>query len=922
MKKMIMPIAMLIAMGANGQGFVNGSFESTTSTGCDYNNGIAEFNAAMDNVVMFAGTEVDIQQDGCLVSSPPEGIKVIGIAASDAVNLELTDALISGQDYELTFWKHSNSYTASLGSVELGSTEDENVMGTIIGTVPSAIFSTWEEYTITFEAPNNGTHISIRNTSTGYWNQIDHFSIIESCDPLLTTVSATDICFGETVTLEATSEFGGTVTWDLGVVNGEAFAPPIGTTTYTASSDNSDDCQFSVDITVHDPVVTASVDDDEICLGYAIIFNGGGADTYTWDMGVTDGAYFAPGDAGTETYTVTGTDAYGCENTASIDVIVHANPVVTGTVDDDEICLGESFTFTGSGADTYTWDWGVTDGVPFTPGFTGTIYYEVTGTDVNGCQNYDTVTVAATVHAIPVVTASVDDDEICFGESVTFTGGGATSYDWDMGVTDGEVFTPPTAGTETYAVTGTDDNGCQNSASVEVDVNEELIITYTTVDETMSDGEINLTITGGAPGYTFDWDTDEADDFDDTEDLTDLSAGFYTVIVRDANGCEQTEIIEIILLCTPLAVDVSEFTVCDNELLILDATSESGADITWDGGAIDGIGFYPEMTGVITYTATSDDPLDCPMSVEIEVLTSPTVIPSIGGESYCDGDVIVLSAGGDADTYSWDLLDLTPGVGVTTYTLTGTYDASGCSTSESIDVTVHALPSVTASVDHSDVCIDNPIVLSGSGATTYDWDSADILDGEEHFPGAVGTYTYAVIGTDENGCIDSDEISITVVEEIEITYVVIDEMIFEDGEINITVTGGVAPYTFDWDNDETGDFDDTEDLTGLADAVYTVTVAGNTGCIGEAVIALGTQASMSDFQSNNINVYPNPTVDEVIITYDGQFKYTVLDMAGKLILSGSGIDQAEFSMENNAGGTYLIQIENNENIETIRLVKN
>jgi hypothetical protein len=920
MKKIILPIAMLLATAVNGQGFVNGSFESTSSTGCDYNNGIAEFNSVMNNVVMYAGWETDIHQNGCYVSSIPDGIKAIGLASDDAINIELTEALISGEDYVLTFWKHANSYTATSGTIELGSTEDSGVAGISIGSAAPGAFDTWIEHSFTFTAPNNGTHISVANTVTGHWNQVDNFSIILACDALTTSVSATEICVGETVTLEASSDFGGTVTWDGGVVDGVAFEPPTGTTTYTATSDNPDDCQFSVDITVHElPIVTANVDDDEICLGQELTFTGGGAATYDWDMGVTNGLPFVPGDVGTETYTVVGTDANGCINTASVEATVHDIPEITGSVDDDEICLGESFVFTGSGGVTYDWSSGVEDGVPFTPGYAGTDAYYLVGIDANGCVYVDTV--HATVHALPLVTATVDNDEICFGESVIFTGAGAESYDWDLGVTDGEAFTPLTDGTTTYTVTGTDDNGCENTAEVGVYVNPEITLTYTTIDETMDDGEIDITVTGGTPGYTFDWDTDEADDFDDMEDLTDLSAGFYTVVVRDANGCEKTEIIEIILLCMPLEIEVSDEVICETELLTLDATSESGADITWDGGVIDGVGFYPEMTGIITYTATSADPLDCPLVIEVEVLPAPTVNPTIGGETYCDGDVIVLGAGGDADSYSWDLMDLTPPVGVTTYTLTGTYDATGCSRSESIDVTVHALPTVNATADLETICVGHDIIFNGSGAMTYEWDAPEIIDGEPVLMLDEGVFIYTVVGTDENGCTNSDEIEITVTGEIEITYTVIDETIFEDGEIDITVTGGVAPYTFDWNTDESGDFDDDEDQTGLADALYNVIVQGSTGCSAEEKIIVGTVASLTELNNAQVSIYPNPTNNFITIEFEGEYSYELLSANGAVVLSGFANGNEKVEMSDLSDGVYFITIQAKETIQTLKVVK-
>jgi hypothetical protein len=233
----------------------------------------------------------------------------------------------------------------------------------------------------------------------------------------------------------------------------------------------------------------------------------------------------------------------GATCTSTQEVTVYELPVVEATADVTEACLGDSVVFAGAGAETYTWDMGVTDGVAFLPGL-GTETYTVTGTDVNGCMN--TASIDVTVNDLPAVTASVDTDFICFGESAVFTGGGAESYAWDMGVTDGVAFTPADAGTETYTVTGTDANGCMNMASVELTMNEEIVIAFTTGDETMgSDGEIDITVTGGSPAYTYDWDNDGTGDFDDSEDLTGLVAGTYIVVVEDEAGCTATETIVV-----------------------------------------------------------------------------------------------------------------------------------------------------------------------------------------------------------------------------------------------------------------------------------------------------------------------------------------------------------------------------------------
>ena len=72
-----------------------------------------------------------------------------------------------------------------------------------------------------------------------------------------------------------------------------------GVISYTATSSDIQDCSFSVDVAVNTlPSVIASVDDNDVCLGDAIVFTGSGASTYAWDNAVTDGTSFTPGSVG------------------------------------------------------------------------------------------------------------------------------------------------------------------------------------------------------------------------------------------------------------------------------------------------------------------------------------------------------------------------------------------------------------------------------------------------------------------------------------------------------------------------------------------------------------------------------------------------------------------------------------------------
>ena len=311
-------------------------------------------------------------------------------------------------------------------------------------------------------------------TTSGVREGNGQITITELCTALSTTVSATEVCFGETITLEASSTLGGTVVWDMDVEDGVAFAPPVGTTTYTATSDNDEDCPFTVEISVLElPEVNAMVDDEEICFQDTVIFSSGGtADSYEWDMGIVDGELTVL--TTTTTFTLTGTDdETGCTNESTIEVVVNPLPAVIANASDDEICLGEEVTLSGSGAETYEWTPApVEDDIAFEPTETGSTLYEVTGTDINGCVNTDTV---------------------------------------------------------------------------RVDVFDAIEITLeSTTDETTgSDGEIDITVTGGNPAYSFDWDNDGTGDFDDTEDLTGLAGGTYTVVVEDEAGCTATLEVEV-----------------------------------------------------------------------------------------------------------------------------------------------------------------------------------------------------------------------------------------------------------------------------------------------------------------------------------------------------------------------------------------
>jgi gliding motility-associated-like protein len=187
---------------------------------------------------------------------------------------------------------------------------------------------------------------------------------------------------------------------------------------------------------VANPVPVAIAGNDlTICAGGQITLIGSGAQSYNWDQGVINGTPFSP--AVSTTYTLTATDANGCSSTDQVSVTVNPLPVVSAG-SDQLTCLGNTVTLSGSGATTYLWDNGITNGVPFTP-VLGTTTYTLTGTTAAGCSATDQVIVTVTT-GIPVTfTADLTNGCAPLTVQLTNTTSGATNCTWN--ISDGSMFT-------------------------------------------------------------------------------------------------------------------------------------------------------------------------------------------------------------------------------------------------------------------------------------------------------------------------------------------------------------------------------------------------------------------------------------------------------------------------------------------------
>ena len=367
----------------------------------------------------------------------------------------------------------------------------------------------------------------------------------------------------------------------------------------------------------------------------------------------------------------------------------------------------------------------------------------------------------------------------------------------------------------------------------------------------------------------------------------------------------------ITVLCSPMTLFVSDYEICLGESVTMDA--DGAGTISWTGGVVNGVPYTPASTGTFTYNATSSSPTDCGLTVEILVNELPNVTASVDETEICLGESVIFSNSG-ADTYTWDPADVTAGdpysptEGTATYVVTGVNTTTGCENTAEVEVTVYSLPAVVANIDDEEICLGQEITLEGSGAETYVWDPATVEDAVAFAPDATGTFTYEVTGTDANGCQNTATTSVTVYEELTITFTTVDEMAGADGEIDITVTGGNPAYSFDWDNDGTGDFDDTEDLTGLAGGTYIVVVQDEAGCSINESIAVSSQLGVSINALSTLTIYPNPVRDNLTITQEGNFVYQLVTLEGKVVVNGTGLNQKVIDMNEFAKGVYLLNV--------------
>jgi len=482
-----------------------------------------------------------------------------------------------------------------------------------------------------------------------------------------------------------------------------------------------------------------------------------------------------------------------------------------------------------------------------TPTATGTFNFTVSVSDNSGCmgsQPYSiTVVCPANPISFPAFTPLCSNSPVLTLNSASPAGGTYSG----TGVSGGEF--DPTAGTQTITYDLTDPYGCPHSANQTITVNTAPSVSQAAVNALCSN-ESPVALTGGSPaGGTYTGTGVSGGQFDPSVGTQTLT---YTY--TDGNGCTDDATFTVTVNTAPSVIVNAVPPVCSNASAVTLSAVPSGG--TFSGTGVTGDQFNPASgTQSLDYSYTDGNGCTNSETFTVTVNTAPTVTQSAVAPTCNNASPITLSGGSPAGgTYS--------GTGVTgtqfnpasgTQTLTYTYtDGNNCTNAATFTVTVNNAPTATFTMPAT-ICVSaSPITLGGTpSGGTY---TGDGVTGTQFNPTTAGvgattvTYTY----TDGNGCSDDAQATITVeacagTEENALANAV---TVFPNpttGQLNISLNNfgnetrieivdvrGTLVYA--GQVSATGTFTQTLDLTGFANGVYYLRIAGQAGTVVKPLV--------------------------------------------------------------------------------------
>ncbi len=785
---------------------------------------------------------------------------------ADTVTLVLTvtTGSCTDQDTVLLYFRDCcKNYDAQISSFQnigcFGASTGEataTALGSISGFNPSSFTYVWSSSGNAPLATGLSADVTYTVTVTDQLGCSDTASILLSEPASPISVSSTGsilACHGDntgTILLDvsgATAPY--SYVWSNGDTTEDLYNLTAGTYTVTISDGNNCTITQSEDVTQPPTPLIITGTGSTIACGATtgninISVSGGGSPyTYAWSNGSTaqDIAGLSPG-----TYTVTVSDQFGCNLPQDFTVNTLTNLTATTTAT-DAACITSptgtaSVSATGGQAPySYLWSYNAQTSANLTNLPAG--LYTVTITDATNCQ----ITASATVNLAASLSVSASVMPIsCNGGNdgaidLTVLSSDPTntfSYQWSNSAVSQDL---NNLSNGSYSVTVTDQNGCTQSGSFNINEPTALTATVTATDVSCnggSDGSLNVSALGGTGQYNYQW----SNGLGISPVLLGISTGLYTVTVTDGNGCSTTSA-GTISEPSALSVSLTPTTVaCAGNATGSISTSITGGttpySFNWDNGA----GSVQSPSNLIagTYTVTVTDGNGCSTttSTTINQQASMSVAVQTTTNVTCNGGndgAIQLNITNGAAPYSFNW---TNGVGniqnptnlfANTYNVTVT-DNNGCTATTTATITEPTALTISAFPVHvqcngAATGAIGTLQSGGIAPYSYNW-SNGLGNSANHFNLAAGNYSVTI--TDGNGCTASTSTTINQPAALSVTLNSTDLNCNGDanGTISANVTGGVAPYSYAWQNTTSN----VPNQSNLIAGTYDLTITDNNGC--------------------------------------------------------------------------------------------
>ncbi len=476
-----------------------------------------------------------------------------------------------------------------------------------------------------------------------------------------------------------------------------------------------------------------------------------------------------------------------CTDTDTTSVIVNAIPL-TPTISASgplTICNGDSVTLTSSEGSTYLWSTGATTQsiIVTTAGS-----YTVRVINTNGCKSAPSVSTVVTVNSLPEVTAD-NNGPVCLGSALSLTGGpdAMITYSWTGPVGFTSLVQSPyvsetavLAMAGVYNLSGTDANGCSDTASTTVVVNT-LPVVSAGADLTIPNGTgttIDANVTGTGP-FTYNWSPSGKLVNAFIEDPTTINLTNTTIFILTATSvatsCSNTAEVKVTISGGPLSSvpTASPDTICAGETIKLHALASGGSGsytYTWTSTPA---GFSSSAADPMvnpgvstTYNVAVFDgftAVNSQVAVTVNALPGTPTIKAGGPITFCAGGNVILTSSAGA-SYFWSAGATTESIDVKesgSFTVQIT-NASGCKSASSAttEVTVKTLPikaTITADGPTS-FCTGGSVTLTSSAETGYLWSTGAITQSIN----VTTSGNYSVKVANASGCMSAASVAIIV----------------------------------------------------------------------------------------------------------------------------------------------------------------